>query len=34
LVLVADAEQKKLIITTNVEAEKTGLTPIDTKKKP
>ena len=34
LVLVADSEQKKLIITTNVEAEKTGLTPIDTKKKP
>ncbi|MGV2333060.1 MAG UNVERIFIED_CONTAM: hypothetical protein LVR18_02680 [Planctomycetaceae bacterium] len=34
LVLVADAEQKKLIITTNVEAEKTGLTPVDTKKKP
>lgn len=34
LVLVADAEQKKLIITTNVEAEKTGLTLIDTKKRP
>jgi hypothetical protein len=34
LVLVVDKEQKKFIITTNVEAKKTGLTPIDTKKKP